>query len=249
MTHSPGDRYQFGDVVLDVLNLRLTVSGAPRPLEPKSFHLLQFLIENRNRVVPKDEILRVVWDGAAVSDNALTRAVAQIRKALDDDPRQPRFIETVPTLGYRFAGQLIDQPDALPPAPLHASPLRKFPSRWVVPGAIAILVIVSGSLWLARRLRTFGRRFRPTGARSRSVRTGAANTKFMCDRSLRTERNARSLLTGRRTSNLRGVPTGDTLFTSPGSMVGSKLFLYLEARRGISAMPATRRNGRRTAAL
>ncbi len=103
MTDLPQHAYRFGDVLLDLSNLRLTVSGEVRLLEPKSFRLLQFLIENRHRVVPKDEILGVVWEGVAVSDNALTRAVAQVRKALDDDPKQPRYIETVPTVGYRFS--------------------------------------------------------------------------------------------------------------------------------------------------
>jgi Tol biopolymer transport system component/DNA-binding winged helix-turn-helix (wHTH) protein len=151
MTHLPADRYHFGDVILDVLNLRLTVLGTVRPLEPKSLHLLQFLIENRDRVVPKDEILNAVWEGVAVSDNALTRVIAQIRKALDDDPKQPRYIETVPTVGYRFAGQLIEQAEPLPPAPPSSSPLKKLPSQWVVASAIAILAIVAGSVWLVKR--------------------------------------------------------------------------------------------------
>jgi len=103
MMELPGGSYRFDKFVLDPLNLRLTANGENRTLEPKSFRLLQFLIENRHRVAPKEEILSVVWEGVAVSDNALTRAVAQIRKALDDDPKQPRYIETIPTVGYRFA--------------------------------------------------------------------------------------------------------------------------------------------------
>ena len=102
MTQLPARCYQFDGAVLDPLNLRLTVAGTVRQLEPKSFRLLQFLIENRQRVVTKGEILSVVWEGIAVTDNALTRAVAQVRKALNDDPKQPRFIETIPTVGYRF---------------------------------------------------------------------------------------------------------------------------------------------------
>ena len=112
------DIYVFGEVRLDVSNLRLTVSGELRPLEPKSFRLLQFLVENRHRVVPKEEILTVVWEGTAVSDNALTRAIAQIRKALDDDPRQPRYIETVQTVGYRFLATVDSAPTELAPAPV-----------------------------------------------------------------------------------------------------------------------------------
>src|ERR1700683_668902 len=97
MMELPEGPYRFGEFILDALNLRLTAHGQNRALEPKSFRLLLFLIENRHRVVPKEEILSVVWEGVAVSDNALTRAIAQVRKALEDDPKQPRYIETVPT--------------------------------------------------------------------------------------------------------------------------------------------------------
>jgi DNA-binding winged helix-turn-helix (wHTH) protein len=102
MRSSAEPPYRFDDVVVDPSNLRLTVGGAIRPVEPKSFRLLQFLIENRDRVVSKDEIFQAVWPDVTVTDNALTRAVAQVRKALDDDPKEPRYIETVPTVGYRF---------------------------------------------------------------------------------------------------------------------------------------------------
>jgi Tol biopolymer transport system component/DNA-binding winged helix-turn-helix (wHTH) protein len=141
--------YRFDRFILDPQNMRLTADGENRALEPKSFRLLQFLIENRHRVVPKDEILSVVWEGVAVSDNALTRAIAQVRKALDDDPKQPRYIETVPTVGYRFAGQLIEQAEPLPAIPPPA--VKKFPLRWVVAGLVATIAIVAGGVWLAKR--------------------------------------------------------------------------------------------------
>jgi DNA-binding winged helix-turn-helix (wHTH) protein len=115
--------YRFDQFAVDPANMRLTAGGENRPLEPKSFRLLQFLIENRHRVVPKDEIPSVVWEGVAVSDNALTRAVAQVRKVLDDDPKQPRYIETVPTVGYRFAADPHPEEslaDAIPLAPAAA---------------------------------------------------------------------------------------------------------------------------------
>src|SRR5271157_1968074 len=102
MIGSPKPPYCFDNVVVDPSNLRLTVGSAVRPVEPKSFRLLQFLIENRDRAVSKDEIFQAVWPDVTVTDNALTRAVAQVRKALDDGPREPRYIETVPTVGYRF---------------------------------------------------------------------------------------------------------------------------------------------------
>ena len=146
MMELPEAPYRFGKFVLDTLNLRLTADGQICALEPKSFRLLQFLIENRHRVVPKDEILNTVWDGVAVSDNALTRAIAQIRKALDDDPKQPRYIETVPTVGYRFAA--VVEVGAVPvvtapPAAALPAPARSR-SRFSMWGAVAVAVAAAG---------------------------------------------------------------------------------------------------------
>ena len=120
MRISPELPYRFDDVVVDPSNLRLTVGGVVRPVEPKSFRLLQFLIENRDRAVSKDEIFQAVWPDVTVTDNALTRAVAQVRKALDDDPKEPRYIETVPTVGYRFLAAV-----TLAPQPMRRATLWK----------------------------------------------------------------------------------------------------------------------------
>jgi Tol biopolymer transport system component/DNA-binding winged helix-turn-helix (wHTH) protein len=137
----PGARYRFDRFVLDPLSLRLTAHGETRTLEPKSFRLLQFLIENRRRVLSKDEILRVVWEGVAVTDNALTRAVAQVRKALDDDPKQPRYIETIPTVGYRFIAEVNASADLPAPAASAQAPSR---GRVWVWGTAAVVLAVAG---------------------------------------------------------------------------------------------------------
>ena len=71
-------------------------------MEPKALDLLQVLLARAPRVVDKAEIFSIVWKDVAVTDNALTRAIAQLRKALEDDSKAPRFIETVATRGYRF---------------------------------------------------------------------------------------------------------------------------------------------------
>ena len=120
--------WRFDDVVVSAAAFRVTVDGLPRPLEPKSFRLLQFLIENRQRAVSKEEIFQAVWAGTFVTDNALTRAIVQIRKAIGDDPRQPRYLETVPTVGYRFAApveEVFGQEEESPaesPAPVARAP-------------------------------------------------------------------------------------------------------------------------------
>src|SRR5271155_1304542 len=103
--------YRFDGVEIDVQNLRVTVDSAIRPLDPKSFRLLLFLIENPGRVLTKEEIMGVVWPDAFVSDNSLARAPAQMRKALDDDSKSPKYIETVPSVGYRFIAKLKERQD------------------------------------------------------------------------------------------------------------------------------------------
>jgi DNA-binding winged helix-turn-helix (wHTH) protein len=119
-----GPLYRFDDVLVDVANQQVTVGGDERALEPKVFRLLQFLIENRDRVVRKEEIIAAVWTDASVSDNSLTRAVAQVRKALGDDSKEPRYIATVPTVGYRFLGDIKEggpAPKGIPRKPYWAA--------------------------------------------------------------------------------------------------------------------------------
>ena len=123
----PPSVYRFDGITLDTAAMRLLRGQQELSLEPKSFRLLQFLIENRDRVVGKEEIFRVVWLETAVTDNALTRAIAQIRKALEDDPKHPRYIDTIPTVGYRFIAPLDLDAPAFPPTPV----LRKSRPFWL----------------------------------------------------------------------------------------------------------------------
>jgi DNA-binding winged helix-turn-helix (wHTH) protein len=120
--------YRFDDFELDVQSLRFTASGENCPLEPKSFRLLQFLIENPGRTVSKEEIVAAVWTGIFVSDNSVTRAVTQIRKALHDDAKEPRYIATVPTVGYRFIGEFKKERNPPAVADTFAAPIRR--RRW-----------------------------------------------------------------------------------------------------------------------
>ncbi|MGP8243318.1 MAG: winged helix-turn-helix domain-containing protein [Bryobacteraceae bacterium] len=143
----PKGPYRFDKFVLDPLNLRLTANGENRTPEPKSFRLLQFLIENRDRVVSKDEIFQAVWPDVTVTDNALTRAVAQVRKALDDDPKEPRYIETVPTVGYRFLGAVTaDAPsNALEVPPVAGR--RAKARRHLALAALAVAILGGAAIW------------------------------------------------------------------------------------------------------
>jgi DNA-binding winged helix-turn-helix (wHTH) protein/Flp pilus assembly protein TadD len=160
--------YRLDDVEIDVQNLRVTVGSEIRPLEPKSFRLLLFLVENSGRVLPKEEILAAVWPGTFVSDNSLTRAITQIRKALDDDPKAPRYIETVPTVGYRFVGNRIEEQNPAAASgttdSTHAqvvastsevAPSRFRPHRWAAIAAASAVVIAlaaGGGLFYSRKV-------------------------------------------------------------------------------------------------
>ena len=100
------DRFQADDSAF-----RLTADGAVVSIEPKALRLLLYLIENRGRLVRKQELLDAVWADAEVTESALTRSVGLLRKTLDDDSREPRFIETVPTAGYRFIARVETTPE------------------------------------------------------------------------------------------------------------------------------------------
>src|SRR5580658_6080658 len=94
--------FTFEDVEVREREFLLVKGGKGLPMEPKVFRVLLFLLRNPKRLVTKDEILNAVWNDCAVSDNSLTRSIATLRRLLGDDSREPRFIATVPTVGYRF---------------------------------------------------------------------------------------------------------------------------------------------------
>ncbi|MGH9723052.1 MAG: winged helix-turn-helix domain-containing protein, partial [Bryobacteraceae bacterium] len=76
--------------------------GGPTYLRRKAHRLLMCLIEHRSAPVPKEELVRLVWEGAAITDDTLVNCVQEIRKALGDDARSPVFIRTMPKTGYWF---------------------------------------------------------------------------------------------------------------------------------------------------
>ena len=123
-------RYRFDDYLVDTAAFSVQRAGSPVPLEPKAFDLLVLLLETPGRVVTKPEILGTVWRDTAVTDNALTRIVAHLRKSLDDDARDARYVETIPTRGYRFVAPVSRDPE--PPATPAPSPpaAHHRPGRW-----------------------------------------------------------------------------------------------------------------------
>jgi len=95
-------RYRFSRYVVSPRRRTILRDGAEQPLIPRYFDLLVFLIEHRHEAVHRRDIFDRVWSDVVVSDSALSQAVRTIRRALEDDSREPRFIRTVSRHGYRF---------------------------------------------------------------------------------------------------------------------------------------------------
>lgn len=94
--------YQCGEICLDTESYSLLKSGEIRAVEPQVFDLLVYLIENRNRVVTRDELLDKLWKGRIVSDSAINARLKQARKAVGDDGKNQLIIKTIHRRGYQF---------------------------------------------------------------------------------------------------------------------------------------------------
>lgn len=110
-------RVRFDAFELDEANARLTRNGQPIALPPRAFAVLCTLARQPGQLVTKNDLLDAVWGHQHVSESALKNIVSEVRAALTDDARQPRYIETASRFGYRFIGM---SPSASP-APVVAS--------------------------------------------------------------------------------------------------------------------------------
>src|ERR671912_709193 len=94
--------YRFGPFVVDGGAYRLLRDGENVPLSPKIIDLLLFLAARPSVLVSKDELFKALWPDVAVTDNALTQAISELRQALGDDAANPIYVQTVARRGYRF---------------------------------------------------------------------------------------------------------------------------------------------------
>jgi Tol biopolymer transport system component/DNA-binding winged helix-turn-helix (wHTH) protein len=94
--------FSFDNVEVREREFCIVKGGEVLPVEPKAFRVLLFLLRNPHRLITKEELLDAVWNDAAVTENSLSRNIAVLRRLLGDEIREPRYITTVPTVGYRF---------------------------------------------------------------------------------------------------------------------------------------------------
>jgi adenylate cyclase len=99
---------RFDRYVLDVDRGSLLLDGDEIALRPKTFAVLQYLVENPSRLVTKDDLFAAVWPNLAVTDDTLVQSIGELRRALGDDG--PRLIKTIPRRGYRFESSVSAAP-------------------------------------------------------------------------------------------------------------------------------------------
>jgi DNA-binding winged helix-turn-helix (wHTH) protein len=98
-------KVRFGEFLLDTDTRQLFRDGTEVHLQPKTFELLELLVRSRPKALSKREIRGQVWPETVVGEASLTVAVAELRAALADDAKEPRFVRTVYGFGYAFAGE------------------------------------------------------------------------------------------------------------------------------------------------
>lgn len=151
------ERFRFGGIEIDRAAVRARRDGEPLALEPKAFDLLLLLAANPGRVVEKDEIFERIWPDAMVSDNALARVVAHLRRELGDAAEDARYVETVRTRGYRFlptvepveasATSPAAAPEVEPSRPVRpARPASRFPPGLAV--SLLAAALLFGGAWM-----------------------------------------------------------------------------------------------------
>jgi DNA-binding winged helix-turn-helix (wHTH) protein/Tol biopolymer transport system component len=166
----PERSFGFDEFTLDVGARKLWRGCTAIALPSRAFDALVYLIEHRDRLVRKNELIDAIWTDVVVTDDSLIHAISVLRRALADERAHPRYIETVPRRGYRFIGvvrtepqvapqtsrdQVGRQPDATeatpPRARLAANGAPKRPTRlgWLIGGAsvaVALIALVASLL-------------------------------------------------------------------------------------------------------
>ena len=119
-------RYRVGEHVLDLRKFELRKNDALLPVEPQVLSLLFHLVENRDRLVSKDELVATIWGGRAVSDSAISSRIKSARQLIGDDGEAQRLIRTVHGKGFRFVGEVsaceAEVTGIRPPDPVDSKP-------------------------------------------------------------------------------------------------------------------------------
>jgi DNA-binding winged helix-turn-helix (wHTH) protein/Tol biopolymer transport system component len=162
-TRTPAaDVYRFDEFTLDAAARKLLRGGAAIAVPSRAFDALVYLVERRERLVRKNELIEAIWTDVVVTDDSLTHAISVLRRALRDERAHPKYIETVPRRGYRFIGAVqtheqAAEPVAAEPATderispptegtadtVARTPMRRVGPVWLSAGAAAVAVLIA----------------------------------------------------------------------------------------------------------
>jgi pimeloyl-ACP methyl ester carboxylesterase/DNA-binding winged helix-turn-helix (wHTH) protein/class 3 adenylate cyclase len=140
-------RFKFEGFQLDLGSGRLSGDAGPIAIAPKALAVLEYLAARPGQLVSKDELLGAIWPGVFLGDSALKVCVSEIRRALGDDAKSPRIIETAHRRGYRFIAPVTDSPPvtASPAGSSHLPAPAVLPVHYARSGDVNIAYQVLGS--------------------------------------------------------------------------------------------------------
>lgn len=144
----PTQDLQIGDWFVETRTHRISNGHQEFKLEPKAAALLVHLARHAGATVSREQLFEAIWPGVIVSDDTLTQAVTKLRKAFGDDARNPRYIETVPKLGYRLRAPVRFMSDSSATAPAGRKPRARIlfiGSLVLILSLIAVFILVERS--------------------------------------------------------------------------------------------------------
>jgi len=146
--------FRIGDRVVQPQVNRVRTPSETLQIEPKIMHVLRCLAAHPGEVVSKERLFAEVWEGTYVSEDVLTRAVAELRRIFEDSAANPRVIETIRKTGYRLLvhPEPVDE-EPPPPRPARTTSGSRASGRWKVGGAVLLGVAIVAAVvqWSARR--------------------------------------------------------------------------------------------------
>ncbi len=138
--------FEFGPFLLDPAKRSLLREGVPQSLPPKAFDVLAFLVQSRERVVSKDELLSTLWADTFVEEGNLSQHIFVLRRTLNGSTGSPEYIATIPRRGYRFTAQVIERSGSERLAESAPNEPTQRKSRWLIPSLGAAVVLVAAVL-------------------------------------------------------------------------------------------------------
>ena len=248
--------FRFEEFVVDPMARILSRNGETIPLTPRVFDTLMAFVARPGETISKDDLMTTIWEDSFVEESNLTQNVAVLRKALGENPRQHKYIVTVPGKGYRFVPDVFHEPapgptttaeaDPVAPVPAERRPLSRSFGRTQF--AIAAIVIAVAGIAAAYYF-LGGRTLAPSVARTRQITSFsgldlypsfAPNTNSLAFASNRTgafEIFIRQLVPG--ASEIQLTSDGNHNFQPAFSPDGSRVAYYSVKRGGIWVVPSS----------